>query len=1382
MWLPAPSLTLIAPSWLPQAGFEDPSTNDRLNAIQKAFQQSVAATNLSKYQSTHRHYNDTSVNASESLPYLPSTVSDSQAVGNVEQILQEIPGASVPQVIEALKKMNSQSVPQDTQPISPEYIEGLLKSKRSTAYDEETGFTHGTLHPGDEGHIDLLSSYQQDAIVVEEEDELEPVEVDFSPTQSIPNPLPQYPESQRFKTPATVSKKRNYNGDVVETPALPRNPLARNGQPTPRAMMGLSQAFAGTQAASSPFLNGLPSEIRSDRPSPALKIQPRPTTAADSSPLQSLPGLPRRSIEPQTKYISMEESQARRDAQKRLEMEEAEESQSSDDSFNETPAEVVRRREKKRRDDEARRQFDAVSRARMTRQPYSSPIRSSRISPIGSSPLQSPIRAVSRGLLTDPTSPPEVPDEATNESEEETEQEDEDEVAVRLSSQLQRRAVPEEDKENAPQCAVQIPHTTELHRVMRGHAPEVESSPSTRHGIDFARSHPGSQRPPDEDAVVVANSQPSQKLRTTQASQKTRWIIGGPRSSGEHTDFVPQSQYPSNSTPEGSRGLGTLNERNTRSPLRRDAPDKPILLISKSDGRSSVAETAEDVLPLREGPDDDVDDEEPPRRNLRSQAVAHTLQSTIPETSSARLRGGHSFSTDQRGEITKSTGDFETAPTHPPASSNEHDSAPAALPSQATVNVSPLHKRKRMDEIDAEESQQRSSAPHLGELNPLQMDAEYRDTMGNPSPLRAGRYTKNRRLESSPLKPRQRINSSPIAPSNNSRPNGSMEKEVADEQEPIRTQGETPPPSSDDIISGPRTRGLSRPLVSGHAKAVKHFATYRKAKTKPSAWDIQASPEMAVQTRSAPRAMNLRRPPSTLPPANNGAASASSLPRAATQHTKAAEEQEVTSLASTSRHSRAKARLHDPVPETSAPQAITRTTSTLVRAAKDHKAPSGDVVAPNQVLACYNGKSRAYYPATCIGVSGTETLRYQIQWDGYEPDEIDEHGVRNLDLRHGDSLKINLEGFPRTAHVIRGFKDKVTSNENAITDIRGYKTLLVVPKQRKSLPVDANIVDEQIVEVPVSAVYLDTVMWNQMKDRHFAYVAPSVLPPSTTPSGFATPIERSSTPSTPGSRSRRPPASTALTLSVYPTTGNGRFANMAFAISYDSTTRKSELTSLIESNGGLILPSSFQQLFLPDQLVLKPQYANLGFTALLADKHSKKEKYLQALALGLPCLSGKWIEACISAEELVDWPSYLLPAGESEELEGAIRSRILSVYDPAIVRLADVVQNARPNILDSASIIFVLGRGEKRRPYVFLTRALGAERIEKVSDLRAAKVLLEESDGKEYKWVFVDDGEVETATAQFTKSGRGSAKSPSMRVVGNEFVKQSLVLGKMFGG
>jgi hypothetical protein len=176
---------------------------------------------------------------------------------------------------------------------------------------------------------------------------------------------------------------------------------------------------------------------------------------------------------------------------------------------------------------------------------------------------------------------------------------------------------------------------------------------------------------------------------------------------------------------------------------------------------------------------------------------------------------------------------------------------------------------------------------------------------------------------------------------------------------------------------------------------------------------------------------------------------------------------------------------------------------------------------------------------------------------------------------------------------------------------------------------------------------------------------------------------------------------------------------------------------------------------------------------------------LQALALGLPCLSGKWLETCIASDSLVDWQSYLLPAGESDELEGAIRSRVLPTYEPLNVRIVDVVES-RPDVLNADAVIFVLGRGkaeEKRRPYVFLTQALGTTHIEKVPDIRAAKVLLDGPDGKDYKWVFVDDRDVDSARALLTsKPGRGATKDAAVKVVGNEFVKQSLVLGRMFRG
>ena len=1373
---------------MPQADFEDPSGSDRLKTIQDAFHRSLAATNSSQLQPNHPHLDGLAsqpVNASESLPDLPSTVPDSQAIANVEQILQEIPDASVQQVMTALKKMSSQgAAPHDTQPLTPDFVESYIKARQSArpGFEEETVYTNVTLHPGDGGYVDF-SSYQEGGVLIEDEDESEPVEVDFSPTQSVPTRLSQFPESQRFKTPATVGKKRNYNGDVVESPALPRNPLARNGEPTPGRLMGLSQAFAATQAPSSPLVNGMPSELRSDRPSPAFAIQLRPNTATDSSPMLARPLAPRRSTEPQTKYISMEESQALRDAQKRMELEDADED-GSDTSFDETPITTRRLRAKRRRDEEAQRQFEAVARSNRAKPLRSSPVRSSRVTPRASSAVLSPVNGY---LQPDTTSPPTLPEEATHASEEETDQEDEVELAGRRSSQMRLRAVPEEDKENAPQGAIQIPETAALHRVMNGFAADFEPSPSARHSIEAARSQLGSQRPEDGEPFVVANSQPSQVRRYANAG--TRLV-----SSGEQTDFVPQSQYPINSSPGRVPRLGPFVEEHAETSARQRTLSRPSLLVEKSETRSSIAETAEDVekAPSDQGQaeseeeeEHEDDDEEPPRRNLRSQPVPQTLSSTIPESSSARLRGGIS-STDQRTEISKSMTEFETAPTHPHASANNHDSAPAALPSQAPDFQSPIRgKRKRMTDIDAEESQPHSTAPDLGDLSPMLKDPEYRDIMGSSSPIRPRRNAKKRRLEVSPLKPQRAADSLPITSSPSERRRGSTVNEGQEEEEPRTTQGETPPASSDEIRpSAFRRRGLQRPNLSGHKSITKSIPVYGRTKKKLSSWDIQGSPEEPVVTRSTARVTSLRKPPPTLPSKEPGQNSDSVLSSGFGERPKPKEKQGTTPLATASRLSRAKARLVDvPEPSFNTPEAGSKPESVPVVEADNRSPPDGEIIAPNQVLACFNGKARAYYPAACLGVSGTETLRYQIQWDGYEPDEIDEWGLRSLDLRHGDIIKINLAGFPKIPHVIRGFKNKASKGENAVTDIRGYKMLLVAQKQRKSLPINSTTSSEEIKEVPVSAIYLDSNMWNQMKDRSFTYIPPHTLALSTRP-GFSTPMDRPSTPSTPSSRSRRLAASTVLPATAAMGTGSGRFANMCFAISYDNPGRKNELTSLITSNGGFVLSSGFHELFQPDSMILKPQYANLGFTALLADKHSRKEKYLQALALGLPCLSGKWLEACIASGSLVDWQSYLLPAGESDELEGAVRSRVLPTYDTANVRVAEVL-DSRPDVLHADPVIFVLGRGkaeEKRRPYVFLTQALGAGHVEKVSDIRAAKVLLDEPDGKEYKWIFVDDRDVETASALlYPKTGRKAARAVGVNVVGNEFVKQSLVFGRPLG-
>jgi hypothetical protein len=451
----------------------------------------------------------------------------------------------------------------------------------------------------------------------------------------------------------------------------------------------------------------------------------------------------------------------------------------------------------------------------------------------------------------------------------------------------------------------------------------------------------------------------------------------------------------------------------------------------------------------------------------------------------------------------------------------------------------------------------------------------------------------------------------------------------------------------------------------------------------------------------------------------------------------------------------------------------------------------------------------------CLGRSSTDRNRYLIQWEGYEADVIDDHGVRSLDLRVGDQIKVNLQGFAKVSHIIRGFKDKTTANAESgvspITDVYGHKVLLVAPKQRKSLPVDVST--EPVREVPVSAVYLDSNMWGQMKERVYEYTAPAQ-----TVSGVSTPIGRACTPSSPPSRSRRghlasapPPASTCAPV-VPP---DGMFRNMAFAISHEDAGQKTKLAEVVQRHGGVVL-DSFMELLEADSTRLKPQFSPLTFTALLADRHSRKEKYMQALALGVPCLSGRWVDACVRSNGVVEWSTYLLPAGESTELDGATRSRVMPPGPPPVATNVRQMIAARPNMLADSRVVVVVGRGKvevRRRPYLFLIQALGAGRIDTAPDLPSAMTACEEHDDPPagpVEYVFVPDRDVETARALFAGSSASSAATstdkgraprnptqarrrrdpdlgggplgPSVRVMGNEDIVQSLVLGRLWRG
>ncbi len=223
-----------------------------------------------------------------------------------------------------------------------------------------------------------------------------------------------------------------------------------------------------------------------------------------------------------------------------------------------------------------------------------------------------------------------------------------------------------------------------------------------------------------------------------------------------------------------------------------------------------------------------------------------------------------------------------------------------------------------------------------------------------------------------------------------------------------------------------------------------------------------------------------------------------------------------------------------------------------------------------------------------------------------------------------------------------------------------------------------------------------------------------------------------------------------------------------------------------------------------DNLQLVPRAAETGFTALIADGYSRKVKYMQALALGLPCLAPHWITVCLDRNELVDWSPYLLCAGPSSFLGGIIRSRNLTYYNASTARLADVVLK-RPKLLEGATILILLSKavGNKRDGYIFLAHILGAS-LTRGGSLEEAREHLKtmQDIGLPYDWLYTDhkadldrifrdrpaqmagkkrkwpNGKSNDISSSRSAETNGHAPTP-VKTLSDERMIQSLIFGKL---
>lgn len=294
------------------------------------------------------------------------------------------------------------------------------------------------------------------------------------------------------------------------------------------------------------------------------------------------------------------------------------------------------------------------------------------------------------------------------------------------------------------------------------------------------------------------------------------------------------------------------------------------------------------------------------------------------------------------------------------------------------------------------------------------------------------------------------------------------------------------------------------------------------------------------------------------------------------------------------------------------------------------------------------------------------------------------------------------------------------------------------------------------------------------------------------------------------------------------------FTGMAFAISFQGKkpgekeaeykvrmATSAAIDTKIKQAGGEVLPDGFDHLFdfVPvknadreassvsstphpdDDIALAPQARDTGFTALIADGHSRKAKYMQALALGLPCIHERWITACVDKHRVVDWADYLLCAGNSSFLGDAIRSRNLPPYDAVSAKLGEVIQY-RPRLLDQSRILLLMTRADESRKaaYVFLARVLGASlsRVYTVDEARR-QLKAREDAGRAFDWVYVVDEKVAVddmfqppaaggAAGARKRKRRSEASKDDMstgppakrvRALSDELVIQSLILGRL---
>lgn len=1243
--------------------------------------------------------------------------------------------------------------PNDTQPISPRAYEDIP----SAAY--QTGQT---------GHVDLIREFEQSIIErqpASQDDFDEETDPLSQPTQVRAEPFPEEKRFQEPQTPAMTGQKRDRAGKAVSqrwsTPSLPRNPFA-NQKAGLQGVMNASQVFKATQY-SSPLPQPLLSDATTERPSPILVEMQRTSTSETLSSPARLNNVvsPHTRYEPRDRYISVKESQARRQEIVQTLSDELTAKEASDEDFDSEGSVIRRRRIRQRQEQKARAELTAVGASRGIRTPR-----------VGKQTQQKnrsePIPIVQTGLINDAEEIMVSSDEAAS-VEDLTEQETERENGVEeILSDSSVNECAEDNKENIANFGVQVPRTTLKAKVRRKFAPVSQPTPSHRStrqptgnppsipsnavtsAITFSSSSNAVQLPTtDEGSVAVADSQFSSTQRPTQlvveVTSERRPSLDALKSS---RDYVPTSQpliqenakllRHSAEVLVHSRKKGE-DPHSSSPPTLKGRPTIPQAEITHRDHARAVFLSPQHHASSSKSSVEDL-------TNRKNQAY------TSPENGKARFRASMASSNKRDEETCKDEKIKSVIPdTESIFGARRSNNTNTSI---RTIGTSFPSKSVRSHSHALSAAKSTSHQSTAFETAPSSLEHSPASKKNNkPLPRRA---TGPNEIE---IHSQHEIHVHSKASGDNRTHQGALES--SSPVAPYRPRRHAQR-SKQVFVSSPESR------VAGDATEDELALS-----TAPTSSPISSAPSVEDPTLCAVRGAPV------FPPTNAVGNTEANRP---------GDYDDTTSR---------------------------RETSIITKSL------------PNRVFAHFNGKLSAYYPATCMGIIGGEEPRYKVQFDDGGDDTVNAYGVKRLEFKPGDPVKIDAVHLRKHSYVVEAGENRIgvplfpegeelsrkqlqkqRSTHAQSTDIYG-NTMVTLSLKPAGSKVDEKA-DEKLL-VPIDRIYVTRSMWASYKDRTFSFTNTGVQKNP----GPQTPAESGSNITTPTSRCARVKASVVAPLrqvQSFHSTQATLFSNMVFAITnvLSDEARKTTRQN-IEAYGGQILDARFDDLFhVPDldpfnseegppsttasgTFQLRKEALTIGFAGVIADKHCRMAKYIQALALGIPCLSRRWISDCVSMQQVLPWSPYLLAAGESSYLYDAVVSRTLPSLPPGNISLAAMI-NARPRLLADQTLLLIMSKREeeKMKHMPLVSHALGARKISRVQSAEeAAKAIAQakiEGSGK-WDWVYShDDTEhvTDVLSGGVGKRGKRARKSEYVgdlrnlpRVVGNEFVIQSLVVGRL---